>query len=116
MVTSTGSYAEYLRYGYFEFQIDEKGLRLQAYKQLHTAPGHGERLFVPFRDGTSGRDSYGAARYLDVMELAGDEYVLDFNLAYNPYCAYSENYVCPFPPAENALEVEIRAGERKFKD
>ena len=69
---------------------------------------------LPLRDATSGKETYGAARYLDIEQRPTDEYVIDFNLAYNPYCAYSEDYVCPFPPRENWLSVPIRAGEKNF--
>ncbi len=71
-------------------------------------------LFVPFRDATSGKESYGADRYLDIEQHPGDEYVIDLNLAYNPYCAYSDDYVCPFLPRENWLAVPIRPGEKNF--
>src|SRR3989475_2614754 len=71
-------------------------------------------LFIPFRDETSGKESYGAARYLDIEEEPDDSYMIDFNYAYNPYCAYSEDYVCPLPPKENWLEVRITAGEMNY--
>jgi uncharacterized protein (DUF1684 family) len=74
-------------------------------------PGH-HPLFVPFSDGTSGHESYGAGRYLDIRAESDGSHVLDINLAYNPYCAYSEAYSCPLPPAENWLPVRIEAGER----
>jgi len=115
MTTSKGKQRDYLRYGYFEFQIEGKAQRLQAYMSV---PVHGhqheEQLFVPFRDSTSGKESYGAARYIDLELNPSGDYVLDFNLAYNPYCAYSDDYVCPFPPAENWLQVPIMAGEKNF--
>lgn len=116
MITSKVTTSEYSRYGYFEFEFNEKKHKLHAYKQTHGEGGHEGTLFVPFRDKTSGKESYAAARYLDIMELPGTDYVLDFNLAYNPYCAYSDYYICPFPPAENSLDLEVRAGEKKFKD
>ncbi|WP_020529297.1 DUF1684 domain-containing protein [Flexithrix dorotheae] len=71
-------------------------------------------LFVPFGDETSGFDTYGAGRYLDA-ELKDDKIILDFNLAYNPYCAYNPEYECPLPPKENLLDVSIMAGEKNFK-
>ena len=115
MVTSKGVPREMLKWGYFEFTIDGKTRRLQAYKSI---PKPGERedesLFVPFRDATSGKESYPAARYLDLPMSKTDEHVLDFNLAYSPYCAYSDDYVCPFPPKENWLDVRIEAGEKDF--
>jgi uncharacterized protein (DUF1684 family) len=68
---------------------------------------------VPFRDATSGHDTYGAGRYLELpVHTGADTYLLDFNDAYNPLCAYSPYFSCPYPPAENQLPVPIRAGER----
>src|SRR5207249_11236273 len=72
-------------------------------------------LFIPFSDETSGRETYAAGRYLDLEEQGGDDYELDFNMACNPYCAYSEEYTCPLPPAENKLSVRILAGEKNYK-
>lgn len=116
MPTSKGVPREMIRVGAFEFAIDGKRQRLAAYQSV-PQPGHHHEdrsLFVPFRDATSGKDTYGAARYLDIDERKSDDYVIDFNAAYNPYCAYSEDYVCPFPPQENWLTVPIRAGEKNF--
>ena len=116
LATSKGVPRDMVRYGHFEFEIDGEKQRLYAYKAA-PRPGHHHEessLFVPFRDGTSGKETYGAARYLDIEEQPSADHVLDFNLAYNPYCAYSEDYVCPFPPRENWLTVPIRAGEKNF--
>ncbi len=116
LATSKGIPRPMLRYGYFDFEIGGAKQRLYAYTSA-PQPGHHHEdrsLFVPFRDATSGKESYGAARYLDLEEEPSGEYVLDFNLAYNPYCAYSDDYVCPFPPKENWLTVPIRAGEKAF--
>jgi hypothetical protein len=71
-----------------------------------------QRLWVPFRDLTSGLDTYGGGRYLDLDRTATGLYDLDFNRAYHPYCVYDPSWVCPYPPAENRLAVAIRAGER----
>ncbi len=116
LATSKGIPRPMVRYGAFDFSIDGVKQRLYAYKSA-PQPGHHHEeasLFVPFRDATSGKESYGAARYLDLDEVPSGAYVLDFNLAYNPYCAYSDDYVCPFPPRENWLAVPIRAGEKAF--
>jgi uncharacterized protein (DUF1684 family) len=81
---------------------------------LFTSPEMHE-LFLPFRDATSGRETYGAGRYLEVDPPDADgRVVVDFNLAYNPYCAYNPDWSCPIPPGENWLDVPIRAGERTF--
>ncbi|HKW43730.1 MAG TPA: DUF1684 domain-containing protein [Thermoplasmata archaeon] len=116
LATSKGVPREMIRVGFLEFEIDGMKQRLAAYKSV-PQPGHQHAdmsLFAPFRDATSGKETYGAARYLDIPEQKGDEYVLDFNLAYSPYCAYSEDYICPFPPRENWLSIPIRAGEKNF--
>ncbi|HYO49942.1 MAG TPA: DUF1684 domain-containing protein [Chloroflexia bacterium] len=114
--TMTGDYKEYTRIGRLEFEIDGQPLRLTAFMPPSDEPLHGNRLFVPFRDKTSGKETYGAGRYIDLNKRASDEYVLDFNRAYNPYCAYSPYYSCPLPPGENSLPVEIRAGEKVFHE
>ena len=69
-----------------------------------------EHLFVPFRDATSGKTSYGGGRYLDINIPKDGNVVLNFNLAYNPYCAYTNGWYCSIPPAENTLKVEVKAG------
>jgi len=117
LATSKGIGQKYLRLGYFEFAIDGKTFQLQAYRSPHGT--HSEGYFVPFRDSTSGNESYVNTRYLEVEEksrIEGDMFKLDFNLAYNPYCAYTDKYACPFPPAENTLSIPIRAGEKKYKE
>jgi uncharacterized protein (DUF1684 family) len=73
---------------------------------------NGERLFVPFTDATTGQETYGAGRYLDLDRTSTGIYVVDFNTAYNPYCAYNPTYDCPVPPKDNRLPVPIRAGEK----
>jgi len=107
--TSTGETREYVDAGLLRFRIDGNDLALHGYDT-----GHG--LFVPFRDATSGKETYGAGRYLDLPAPRGGEVEIDFNLAYNPYCAYSEDYSCPFPPPDNWLKAPIRAGEKSYHD
>ncbi len=115
MATSaTGEEALYHRVGYFEFEVEGSPQRLYAYRSAHEHEHGRPSLFLPFRDASSGKDSYGAGRYLDLEVSPSGRYVLDFNLAYNPYCAYSERYVCPLPPGENWLRVGIRAGEKDY--
>ena len=114
MTTSKGDQQTFLRYGTFEFQLSGRVLLLSAYKAVRPHRDEEESLFVPFRDVTSGKETYGAARYLDIPEQRSEDYVIDLNLAYNPYCAYREDYVCPLPPRENWLDVPIRAGEKKY--
>jgi len=107
-----GNERELLKWGEFRFKIKAKKCILQAYKN---SPAE-ERLFLPFRDVTSGKETYGAGRYLDLTpehhKTPRGYWILDFNQAYNPWCAYSERYACPFVNPENWLQVEIRAGEK----
>ena len=113
MATSKGTRQLFSRVGYFEVTIDGKPVRIHAYQ---SAERSNPSIFIPFRDGTSGRESYGAARYLDLEVEHDDNYAVDFNYAYNPYCAYSEDYVCPLPPQENWLQGSIPAGEKKYHE
>ena len=116
LATSTGEIRPQARYAELLFRIGDHDLRLAGFtdpQQQHT-----HELFVPFRDATSGQETYGAGRYLEVaLEHHADgahSATVDFNLAYNPYCAYSPDYSCPIPPAENRLPVAITAGERTY--
>ena len=111
LVTSVGTSQKFLQVGHFDFEIDGKKGTLQAYR---SAERNDHELFIPFRDLTSGKESYESARYNELGFSKNDEYELDFNFAYNPYCAYSDDYVCPFPPKENWLDIEIKAGEKKY--
>jgi len=112
MTLSTGGPRRYVKFGYFEFPVGGQTVRLWAYRPEHIEGQ--DYLFVPFRDATSGKETYGAGRYLDLPFTATDEYTLDFNQAYNPYCAYNDAFSCPIPPVENWLKVPIRAGEKTF--
>lgn len=115
METSTGDARPFRRWGTFAFEVDGQPARLTLYSDPT-----GEELFLPFRDATSGNETYGAGRYLDnhrpgLRRLGEDEIEVDFNYAYNPYCAYSPYFSCPLPPRENWLAVPIRAGEKDFR-
>ena len=113
LATSKGTRQLFNRVGYFDLIIDGAPVRIHAYQ---SAERDDPNLFLPFRDATSGKESYGAARYIDLKVEHNDEYAVDFNYAYNPYCAYSDDYVCPLPPQENWLKVPIRAGEKKYHE
>jgi uncharacterized protein (DUF1684 family) len=115
--TSTGEERVYVRVGRLEFQLGGQDLTLMTYQSQDEVrmKGKGGHLFVPFTDKTSGSDSYGGGRYLDIAWPEGETTIVDFNLAYNPYCAYNHNYSCPIPPRENSLPVEILAGEKTFR-
>jgi uncharacterized protein (DUF1684 family) len=110
MQTSTGDVASFSRWGTVEFDVDGETARLTVYKEAD-----GDEFFLPFADATSGSDTYGAGRYLDVQELKGGKLLVDFNYAYSPYCAYNERWSCPLTPSENRMRVPIRAGEKSFK-
>lgn len=110
MPTSTGEPRRQVRAARFDFDTPAGPGALVGYKDPGRSPAHS--LFVPFRDATSGKETYGAGRYLDLDYPGGSEIIIDFNLAYNPYCAYSEAYSCPLPPAENWLKIPVRAGEK----
>ncbi len=114
--TTTGDHKEYTRIGRLNFEINGQSLSLVAFMPPADEPLHGNRIFVPFRDKTSGKETYGAGRYLDLNKRPGEQYVLDFNRAYNPFCAYSPYYSCPLPPGENILPIEIQAGEKLFHE
>ena len=104
--TSDGSTSELVRAGHLRFRVGRRRMLL-AYEQGHS-------LFIPFRDRTSGDETYGAGRYVEAEPLGSGRYLLDFNRAYNPYCAYNESWSCPLPPRDNWLDVAIRAGEQTF--
>ena len=101
-----------MRYlGDLKFRADGKTLSLRLY---HAGEGVGTNVFVPFRDRTSGQESYGPGRYVTLELNEADDYELDFNRAFNPYCAYTDDFECGFPPAENDLPIPIRAGEKAW--
>jgi uncharacterized protein (DUF1684 family) len=108
MQTSTGDHQHYYKLGLLRFKVDGEQAQLTVYGS------HRGDTFIPFVDATRGSETYGAGRHLDLEWLGGDRFLLDFNLAYNPWCAYSPQYSCPIPPAENSLTVSIRAGEKNF--
>lgn len=113
--TTTGQEREAKKYGYFEFEIDDQPARLYAYKfTAHKGTELEEYLFVPFKDATSGNETYGGGRYMDLTEETPGVVLVDFNDAYNPYCVYNEIYSCPIPPEENHLTVAIRGGEKDY--
>ncbi|HEX5111083.1 MAG TPA: DUF1684 domain-containing protein [Vicinamibacterales bacterium] len=109
MPTSTGTIARYQRVGVLEFTFHGQNLSLGAFVPEGQPI---DQLFVPFTDTTSGSETYAAGRYLDLRPTATNLYTIDFNYAYNPYCAYNKSYECPYPPPSNRLKVAIRAGEK----
>lgn len=111
--TNDGNTRDYVRFSKATFEIDGIKDTLTLYIEPSFNANY-KRAFVPFSDKSNGKETYPAGRYLDV-EIKSDEFVtLDFNLAYNPYCAYDESFVCPIPPSENSLKINIKAGEKKY--
>lgn len=110
IMSTRGNQRQAQRVGWFDFMVGEERCRLEATRLLE--PGVGENdISVFFRDATSGKETYPLGRYVDVKKLPNGNYLLDFNSAYNPACAFSEHYNCPIPPKANTLTVPIRAGE-----
>lgn len=114
MAYTKGEERDFIQWGEFRFGIGGVECVLQAYKN----DADEEHLFIPIRDATSGQETYGAGRYLDLESASNrttdGKWILDLNRAYNPWCVYSENYTCPLVPQENWLTVPVRAGEKKF--
>lgn len=120
MPTTTDRKPLYIKYGTVTFTIDgvEQKLPIYKNKDLYIAPQYINFLFLPFTDKTSGNGSYGGGRYLDLLttdEKPDGTIVIDFNKAYNPFCAYNDSFSCPITPKENALSIEILAGVKNYK-
>ena len=114
MPTSTTREPKYRRYGYFDFKLNGKEYKLEVYQNmaLKKEKEFRDHLFIPFRDKTSTIETYGGGRYIDAHIPKGKSLLIDFNEAYNPYCAYSHRFSCPIPPEANTLKVAIKAGEK----
>ena len=117
MKTSTDRLPEYSLYGVVKFRHNGKTYKLNVYQniELTKKPGFQNYLFLPFTDKTSGNETYGGGRFLDLTETGSDTLIIDFNKAYNPYCAYNHKYSCPIPPEENDLKIRISAGEKMWQ-
>jgi uncharacterized protein (DUF1684 family) len=120
MATYSGTTKPYVQYGTLTFELHDTTLQMAIYQNLRLIrmPQYREQLFIPFKDRTNGEESYGGGRYMDVSkkDIEQGELLLDFNKAYNPYCAYSDGYNCPIPPVANHLPVAIEAGERSYPE
>ncbi|MBU1369169.1 MAG: DUF1684 domain-containing protein, partial [Bacteroidetes bacterium] len=116
MATTTDRMPEYRKYGTLQFSKADTLLTLTAYQNLDMLKKNStyKGLFIPFKDKTNGKLTYGGGRYLDVDIPENQTLTIDFNRAYNPYCAYDSKWSCPIPPYENHLQVSILAGEKKF--
>jgi uncharacterized protein (DUF1684 family) len=109
MQTSTGDVQHYEKFGKFRFLVDGAEAELTIYQSPNG-------FFLPFVDSLAGRETYPAGRYLEPEPLPGGRFIVDFNVAYNPYCAYNEMWSCPITPAENRLKVAVHAGEKLFHE
>ncbi len=109
MQTSTGEIRFYERFGRFGFMAEGQAVALTIYSDFEGG------YFLPFADSLAGVETYAAGRYLEPQPLDDGVFLVDFNLAYNPYCAYNDGWSCPVTPAENRLPVPIRAGEKLYK-
>ena len=118
MKTTTSRTPLYVKYGELHFAIDSKDLKLNVYQniELSKKSGYEDYLFLPFSDLTCGKESYIGGRYVDIRIQKGSTWIIDFNKAYNPYCAYNYEYSCPIVPLENDLDIAILAGVKKFHD
>ncbi len=118
MKTTTNRAPLYIKYGEVTFQIKGKSCTLAVYQNIELAveEAYKNDLFLPFVDLSSGDESYGGGRYIDLKIPQSGTIMIDFNRAYNPYCAYNERYSCPIPPQENFIDVAILAGVKKFHD
>lgn len=108
----------YVKFGHIEFTLQGKTCKLNIYRniELSKKKEYENHLFLPFSDLSSGKETYIGGRYIDLEIPEGEEIVIDFNKAYNPYCAYNHKYSCPIVPLENDLDVAILAGVKKFHD
>ncbi len=109
-----GSKQRYIEHSYAEFELGGKTNRLLLLQAMDEADKR--NFFLAFADATSAAETYGGGRYLNVRQDGKTSITLDFNLAYNPYCAYNPDYACPIPPKENLLEIALEAGEKNYKE
>jgi len=115
MAASDGKARDAMHWGYFRFQADPRTVgTLQVYRMSGSGKDQQDFLFLPFADAHAGKETYGGGRFLDLQEKLDGIYIVDFNRAYNPYCAYGKTYSCPIPPKENRVSLSIPAGERIF--
>lgn len=118
MKTTTTRLPKYKKYGELHFTLEGKAFKLNIYQNIDLTkkPGYKDYLFLPFTDLTCGKESYIGGRYLDARIPKNDVMIIDFNKAYNPYCAYNHKYSCPLVPLDNDLDIEIKAGVKKFHE
>ena len=112
LATSTGTIDKFIVLGSANFRLQDQTNNLLVLKSTNPKD---QSIFIPYLDKTSGEATYGGGRYLDVDAPQGNSIILDFNKSYNPYCAYTDGYTCPFPPKENRLAIAIEAGEKSYQ-
>ena len=117
MPTTTDRMSKEVVYGVVSFQLKGKSFQLEVYQneELKEDEGFEDYLFLPFTDTTNGNETYSGGRYIDLRIPEGNQIVIDFNKAYNPYCTYNKKYSCPIVPSQNTLDIEILAGVKAFK-
>ncbi|MFL9837462.1 DUF1684 domain-containing protein [Flavobacterium sp. ST-75] len=117
MQTTTSRKPRYRKYGELHFTLKGKEVKLDVFQSMDMMKmeEYNDYLFLPFTDLTSGNGSYGGGRYVDLKIPAGNTLTIDFNTAYNPYCAYNHSFSCPVPPEQNDILVEIKAGVKEYK-
>lgn len=116
VATTTASPQMMRKYGYLSFTFHDTAVHIYVYQMQALLQKLGDYLFLPFTDLTTGTDTYGGGRYVDcnISDIHDSTLIVDFNKAYNPYCAYVSGYSCPIPPKENAMPIAIRSGEKNY--
>lgn len=118
MATYSGITKPYKKYGTISFNLKGQDLEIAVYQSLKMIrmPQYRDHLFIPFKDLTNDESTYGGGRYIDIKksDISKNMVTIDFNKAYNPWCAYSDGYSCPVPPIENHLQISLEAGEKKY--
>ena len=118
MKTTTERLPEYVKYGEVYFTLDGTDYKLEVYQnpELSKRKGFENYLFIPFTDETNGHETYDVGRYIEFSIPTQEDVIVDFNQCYNPYCSYSSRYSCPIPPEVNYLPLEVKAGEKKYRE
>ena len=114
MRTNTDHFSKERVFGILEFKIDAQKFNLKVYQNIDALESNNKALFLPFLDDTNGNSSYGGGRYIDLSIPTSDSLWIDFNRAFNPYCAYNEKYSCPIVPRENYIPLPIEAGMKRY--
>lgn len=116
--TYSGIKKPYIKYGILRFKLQNRDIELEVYQMLNANPMYKTYLFLPFKDLTSGDSTYGGGRYINLStnDIKNNKIILDFNKAYNPWCAYSEGFNCPIPPKANHMDIQILAGEKNYSN